>query len=92
MRFLSDPNKARLNLLKHRVSFDEASTVFDDVLACHWADVDHSGTEQRYQILGLSQRGRLLIVTYSCQLGDIVRIISARLAFGWEKRHYWRRI
>ena len=41
MRFLSDPNKARLNLLKHRVSFEEAATVFDDELAYVWPDSEH---------------------------------------------------
>lgn len=92
MHFLSDPNKARLNLLKHRVSFDEAATVFDDILACTRADIDHSDSEPRYQILGLSQRGRLLVVIYVGELNNAIRIISARLAVGWEKRRYWRSI
>ena len=92
MRFFSDPNKARLNLLRHHVSFDEAATVFDDILARNWADIGHSDVEPRYQILGLSQRGRLLVVIYSCEVNDVIRIISARLAVGWEKRRYWRSI
>jgi len=82
VRFLSAPNKARLNLLKHRVSFDEAATVFDDILACNWADIGHSDSEPRYQILGLSQRGRLLVVIYGCELNDAIWSISARLALG----------
>jgi len=60
-----DENKAKLNLLKHGVSFEEAKTVFDDRLYVDFYDPDHSSTEHRFIILGESIEGRLLFVSYS---------------------------
>lgn len=91
MRFLSDPNKARLNLLKHRVSFDEAATVFDDELAYVWPDSAHQDGEERLCISGLSARGRILLVCYCYRAFNNIRIFSARKANASEKREYLRR-
>lgn len=91
MRFLSDPNKARLNLLKHRFSFDEAATVFDDELAYVWPDSEHQDDEQRLCIAGVSARGRILLVCYCYRASHNVRIFSARKANASEKRDYLRR-
>ena len=63
MEFEWDRNKAAANLSKHGVSFDEAKTVFDDLLYVDFYDPDHSYEEHRYIIIGQSQRGRLLIVS-----------------------------
>jgi hypothetical protein len=77
MEFEWDPNKAAGNLLKHRVSFTEAATVFDDPLSVTVLDPDHSMEEDRLIIVGQSYRRRLLIVSFS-ERGDRFRIISAR--------------
>jgi uncharacterized DUF497 family protein len=62
MDFEWDPQKATQNLKKHGVSFHEAATVFDDPLSIAVADPDHSFDEDRYTLVGRSNRGRLLIV------------------------------
>ena len=82
-----DPVKARTNLKKHGVSFEEASTVFDDPLFITFLDVEHSLDEERYITLGLSQRNRLLLVAHTDREGAI-RIISARKATKNERRFY----
>ncbi len=82
-----DPVKARTNLKKHGVSFEEASTVFDDPLFITFLDVEHSLDEERYITLGLSQRKRLLLVAHAEREGAI-RIISARKATKNERRFY----
>jgi uncharacterized protein len=76
MQFEWDENKARLNFSKHGISFEEARTVFDDPLYVDFYDPDHSDEENRYIILGESQQGHLLIVSYT-ERGDIIRLISA---------------
>ena len=76
MRFEWDEQKARSNLRKHRVSFDEARTVFDDPLFVDFYDPDHSHDEHRYIIIGESERRRLLIVAYTARANRI-RIINA---------------
>jgi hypothetical protein len=65
MEFEWDKNKAAANLSKHDVSFDEAKTVFSDPLYVDFYDIDHSDEEHRYIIVGQSQQGRLLIVSYT---------------------------
>ena len=62
MRFEWDPAKAVANLLKHGVSFDEASTVFGDPLSVSGRDLEHSEVETRYVTIGLSSEGRILVV------------------------------
>ncbi len=73
MAFEWDTDKAAANLLKHGVSFDEARTTFDDPLYVDFYDPDHSIDEHRYVIIGGSQQGRLLLVSYT-ERGEIVRL------------------
>jgi uncharacterized DUF497 family protein len=77
VEFEWDPKKAADNLAKHGVSFHEATTVFDDVLSVTAPDPDHSVEENRFIIVGLSHRGRLLIVSHA-ERGDRIRLINAR--------------
>ena len=88
LRFTWDPRKARRNLAKHRVSFEEASTVFGDPLTIDIDDPSHSKSEQRFVILGTSLRGRLLVVAYSEPESDSIRIISARKPRPHEREEY----
>ena len=76
MRLELDAQKARKNLRKHGVSFEEASSVFFDPLSVTGEDPDHSRTERRLVTFGVSSRGRLLIVAHA-ERGDTIRIISA---------------
>jgi uncharacterized DUF497 family protein len=87
MRFEWDENKAANNLAKHSVSFEEASTVFGDLLSDTFDDPDHSAEERRFVIIGMSERGRMLMVAHTDD-GDIVRIISAREPTRGEKEFY----
>lgn len=87
MLFEWNPDKARLNLKKHGVSFHEASTVFNDPLSITFPDPDHSFGEQRYIIIGLSNANNLLIVAHTDQT-DRIRIISARKVTINEQRFY----
>lgn len=82
-----DAEKARENLRKHRVSFDEALIAFGDPLSRTIQDPDHSQTEQRYILMGLSSRGRLLVVAHT-ERGDTIRLITARLSSKRERRQY----
>ena len=87
MEFEWDENKAKTNLSKHRVSFDEAKTVFDDLLYIDFYDPDCSDDEDRYIIIGESQQRRLLIVSYT-EHEDKIRLISAREATKREREDY----
>jgi uncharacterized DUF497 family protein len=87
MEFEWDTNKAASNLGKHGVSFDEAKTVFDDSLYVDFYDPDHSDDEERYLIVGESNRGRLLIVSYT-ERKDSIRVISAREVTRSEREAY----
>ena len=87
MEFEWDKDKAKANLSKHGVSFDEAKTVFDDPFYVDFYDPDHSEDEDRYIIVGLSQQSRLLIVSYAERKGKL-RLISAREATPTEKNAY----
>lgn len=82
-----DPGKAKRNLAKHGVSFDDAKTVFDDDLFLVFADPDHSTEESRFIIMGRSKPGRLLVVAYT-ERSDAIRIISAREATRHERNIY----
>ncbi len=77
MQFEWHTEKARKNLIKHGISFDEASTVFGDPLAVTIDDPDHSQEERRLLTTGLSPRQRLIIVAHTDREGRI-RIFSAR--------------
>lgn len=87
MRFEWDKRKATANQRKHRVSFEEAGTVFSDAFAVTGADPDHSVGESRWLTFGVSDRGRLLVVSHT-DGGDIIRIISARPATRAERNLY----
>ena len=90
LRFEWNTEKAKQNLDKHNISFEEAQTVFLDPLAAIMSDPDHSETEQRYIELGASARGRVLIVAYT-ERGSAIRIISARRATRFERETYEER-
>jgi len=87
MQFEWNPDKARSNLKKHGVSFNEASTVFNDPLSVTFPDLDHCYGEERYVIIGLSNADRILVVPHTDR-ADLVRIISAREATRNERRFY----
>lgn len=87
MKFEWDLEKSGLNLKKHGVSFEEATTVFRDLLSATDHDPDHSTDESRFVTFGLSSTGRLLVVTHT-ERGDSVRIISARQATSREREIY----
>jgi uncharacterized DUF497 family protein len=82
-----DPAKAKANLRDHRVSFEEATTLFLDPLAITYRDPDHSAEEDREITIGHSVRQRILFVCH-CQRGERVRIISARKATRKECTQY----
>ena len=82
-----DPKKAFLNLRKHGVSLDEASTAFGDPLALLMSDPDHSAAEDRWILLGTSSHGRLLVVAFA-ERPPRTRLISARRASRRERRRY----
>lgn len=84
-----DPQKARTNLQKHGISFEEAKTVFFDEYARQFFDEEHSSSEERFIMLGLSNVHRILVVCH-CERssGEVIRIISARKATAIERKHY----
>jgi len=87
MLFEWDENKAEANLRKHKISFEEAKTVFDDLFLLTFPDPTHSDTEQRYINIGLSSRGQILIVIHTERETNI-RLISCRKATKFEQREY----
>ena len=87
MDFEWDAEKAARNLEKHEISFDEAASVFADPLYVDFYDPDHSAEEHRYIIVGLSEIGRLLLVSYT-ERESIIRLISAREVTPSERRAY----
>lgn len=91
IRFEWDANKAASNVVKHGVSFEEASSAFHDLYARVIDDPDHSLDEERFILIGLSLKARVLVVCH-CYRGadDVVRIISARKATKNEAKQYWR--
>ena len=87
MEFDWDPRKAASNLRQHNVSFGEAATVLSDPLSTTVHDPDHSHNEDRSITIGLSHRGRLLMVAHT-ERGDRLRIISARALTRTERTQY----
>jgi uncharacterized protein len=87
-RFEWDSPKAATNIRKHGVSFDEASTVFDDPLAAIFDDETHSTAEVRELIIGHSLAGRLLLVGFTERPGEMLRLISARVVTKKERQDY----
>lgn len=87
LNFEWDGEKAKKNLKKHKVSFDEATTVFIDPFSMTVPDPDHSVDEQRYIDIGSSDNGRVLVVVYT-ERGSNIRIISCRKATSLERKLY----
>ena len=89
LQFEWDENKNTINKAKHKVSFEEAQTVFYDADAIVIDDPDHSEREERFNILGFSARANLLMVCHCYRESDsIIRIISARKATAKESKQY----
>jgi uncharacterized protein len=87
-RFEWNEDKAKSNLVKHGISFDEATTVFDDSLARIFDDELHSTDEKREIIIGHSINNRLLVVCFAERPDERIRIISARLRTAKEQKAY----
>lgn len=93
LRFEWDENKNISNQKKHRISFEEAQTVFYDDNALLIDDPDHSEEEERFILLGFSRRANMLVVCHCYRRSDsVIRIISARKATKNEERAYNARI
>jgi len=91
LEFIWDAKKAKSNLRKHDVSFEEARSVFFDEYAIEFFDVAHAEEEDRFLLLGLSASARLLLVCHCYrEAEDTIRIISARKATKSESEHYRR--
>ncbi len=90
LRFEWDPKKSRLNSKKHGVTFEEAQTTFYDEWAILYDDPDHSEDEDRFLLLGMSLRLRILVVSHVYRDGDaVLHLISARKANHEEEKEYW---
>ena len=90
IEFAWDRRKARSNLVRHGVSFEEAQSVFLDQDARLMDDPDHSEQEDRFVLLGYSFQVRCLIVNHCCRESDsVIRLISARRATKREEAVYW---
>lgn len=89
LHFDWDAAKARENLRKHGISFEEAQTVFSDDHAVLVEDPDHSAEEDRFILLGLSAKLRVLVVVHALrEQGEVIRLISARRATRTERAQY----
>ena len=89
LRFEWDQNKNYENIKKHKVSFEEAKTVFFDESACLVSDPEHSINEERYIILRISSKLKILVVVHTyTQNDELIRIISARKATKSESKYY----
>jgi len=87
LSFEWDEDKAKANLKKHKVGFDEAATVFTEPYSITIHDPDHSADEQRYIDIGTSDKGRVLVVVYT-ERGSHIRIVSCRKATSSERKLY----
>ncbi len=91
LRFEWDEQKEKANIKKHGVSFNEARMVFYDENALQFFDPKHSESEDRFILLGMSLRLRILVVCHCFRESEtVVRIILARKADGDEENEYWR--
>ncbi len=88
IKFEWNQSKARSNLKKHGVSFEEAQSVFFDEHAIQFFDSDTSSEEERFLLLGLSENSRILLVCHCEREGEVIRIISARKATSNERKNY----
>jgi len=91
LKFDWDPGKDKTNQKKHGVSFEEAQSVFFDDYATQFDDEEHSSQEQRFILLGMSIKLRVLVVChYERKSGSVIRLISARKATATERKYYRR--
>lgn len=91
IRFEWDERKNKDNIKKHGISFDEAQTVFLDENAVRFDDPDHSRDEDRFLMLGMSFKLRVLVVCHCYRQDETaIRLISARKADKYESKYYWR--
>lgn len=88
LKFEWDLEKAILNINKHGVSFEEATTVFNDEYAILLDDPDHSIQEERFLLLGTSANAQIMIVCHCIRYDSVIRIISARKATKKEREQY----
>jgi len=92
LRFEWDKKKERINIKKHGISFEEARTAFYDEQAIQFFDPDHSEDEDRFLLLGMSFKLRILIVCHCFRESEtVIRLFSARKADKEEEQEYWRR-
>ena len=87
MVFRWDARKAAANLKKHGIDFHEAATVLNDTLSTTFPDEEHSSFESRFVTVGMSSRGRILVVVHT-EHDNMIRLISARRATSDERRFY----
>ena len=87
IQFEWNPEKAKQNYKKHKVNFEEATTVFYDPLSATFDDPDHSVSELRLITVGFSSQGRLIVVSHTKRKKNI-RIVSARTATAHERRRH----
>ncbi|MBI5374946.1 MAG: BrnT family toxin [Candidatus Schekmanbacteria bacterium] len=87
LTFEWDEVKAKFNYKKHKVSFDEGKTIFNDPFLFTFPDNEHSINEDRYINIGISSKGRILILIHT-ERKDRIRIISCRKATDSERRFY----
>jgi len=93
LRFEWDKKKEKINIKKHGISFEEASSAFYDEKAIQFFDPDHSEDEDRFILLGISFKLRILVVCHCFRESEtVVRLVSARKADRDEQKEYWRRI
>ena len=91
LRFEWDAKKNRANSKKHGVTFEEARTAFHDENAVQFFDPDHTQDEDRFLLLGMSFKLRVLVVCHCFRKNEtLIRIISARKADKAEEQEYWR--
>ncbi len=90
--FVWDEDKNRINKRKHKISFEGAKSVFYDEYARMIYDPEHSGDEDRFIILGMSDRLRILVVCHCFrESGQVIRIISARKVIKNEEKQYYEK-
>ncbi|MBO4395439.1 MAG: BrnT family toxin [Eubacterium sp.] len=92
LSFEWDSQKDLINQEKHGISFREAKTVFYDENALLEYDENHSESEDRFRILGCSDKGNILLVVHCIRDEDIIRIISARRSTSYEQKEYERSV
>lgn len=87
IKFEWDKGKAKSNLQKHKVSFEEVMTIWNDELTVFLHDPSHSDNEPRYMMIGYSSKNNLLFVSFT-ERNQRIRIISARKATKYERKRH----